>query len=313
MTMPSDIQSPPRYIELLPQIYRKSGDNDNPLVENYLKIFEKILTGEETLPEDSTLYRRKGLGQTLNVLPDLFYPRFSFLFDPESKEFIPPILGSNQEQYETDLNSYVGATYAEYGSKNDSQWQVEYAAWMDEMLDWMGQRIGLKYNPEWNADTRRYLAAVFMPYYRERGTVACLQAMLQIFLGNGDPEDPLAENKIVKNIQVFDLSQNYLPANGKDKGMPIEGYRVGVNMTLADGYVEGKPLLGAKRPYAWLVRVVFLNSKKDQVDDFMAKFNQLLDEEKPALGCCNVQLQAPFRVGPGSATQLNVNACLTSP
>lgn len=311
--MASNPKSPPSYMELLPQIYRRSGDSDGPLVESYLKIFEKILTGEETQPEDSTLYRRKGLGQTLDVLGDLFYPRFSFLFDPENDQFIPPIAGDDQEEYETDLNSYVGATYAAYSDKSGSEWQTEYGAWLDDLLDWMGRRMGLSFNSEWDDDTRRYLAAVFMPYYRQRGTPACLASLLKIFLGNGDPRDPLGNNALVNNISVFDLSGHYLPAGDERRGPPIEGYRVGVNTVLADSYEEGKPLLGAQRPYAWLVRVVLKNARREEVDEFLPKFNQVLEEEKPALGFCNVQIQMPFTLGLNSSTQLSVNSYLITP
>jgi len=302
-------------MDLLPQIYRRSGDNRQPLIEDYLKIFEKILTGEDTLSDDSTLYKRKGLGQTLNVLAGLLYPRFDFLFNPESTEFIPPIFGKNEEEHETDLNSYVGATYSEYNHNPESEWQVEFNAWLDEILDWMAQRIDLSLNFDWDADTRRYLIAYFMPYFRQRGTVTCLENLLKIFLGNGDPSAPLHNHSFIKDISVFDLSQCYQPVGSRSEALPLKPYQVGKNITLEDGYTEGQPVLGAQRPYAWLVRIVFKKfeeCKKDNVNHVMTQFYKILEDEKPAIGCYNVVSQVPFMVGPDSATQLAINSYLLS-
>jgi len=297
----------PKYMDLLPKIYSRPGNYDHPLIADYLKTFEKILTGEETQPEDNTLYRRKGLDQTLDVLAGIFYPRFSFIFDPENDEFIPPILDDDQENHETELNSYVGASYAEYSSDEDSPWQLEFNLWLDELLSWMSDRIDTPMNPNWDVDTKRYLIAYFMPFFRQRGTPANLQKLLQIFMGNGNPYTPLEKNSLIESISVYNIAQNYLPLTEAGFQEPIQPYRVGQNFLLTDKYEEGQPLLGGRRPYAYTVEIVFKQSDQDLIAPALAQFDEILVEEKPALGYCNIEVKVPFMVGPDSASKLGVN------
>ncbi|GEM_PF-5009934 len=301
----------PKYIDLLPNVYRRSGDYNHPLIEDYLKIFEKILTGEETKPEANTLYRRKGLGQTLNVIPGIFYPRFSFLFEPGDDKFIPPILGTDQEAHETELNSYVGASYAEYSDLPDSEWQLEFNLWINELLDWMSSRVDLTLNPDWDVDTKRYLVAYFMPFFRQRGTSENLQTLLQIFMGNGNPHTPLEDDPLIQNIQVHSIAQTYKPTETETVGTPIQNYIIGQNITLADTYQEGMPLLDGQRPYTYLTQIIFKESQKNLVDQATCKFESIFNEEKPALGNASVVHTVPFMLGPDSASALGINTYLT--
>ncbi len=311
--MPASKNIPPKYIKLLPAIYQRQGDNPDVEIESYLKIFEKILTGEITLPESNTLYRRKGLGETLDVLANMFYPRFSFLFSDDDEEFIPPILDKNQEENETNLNSYVGASYAEYSDEEDSQFQLEFQDWLKDILDWMSDRADTPLNPNWDADTKRLLIAYIMPLFRQRGTQACLQLLLQIYLGNGNPYDPLKDNKIIKDINVYDLSTKYLPTDEDPNQQPLQPYLVGVNFNLTNNYVEGQPLLGAQRPYCYAAQIDFKVSDFDVVNEKMSEFDQALNRERPAIGYCKVIQRVPFMTGPKSTTQLNVNSYLLKP
>ncbi len=97
---------PSGYLRYLPAIYR---DAAAPFVGDYLKIFEKLLTGID----DQALDGRRGIQELLAsaVIGNLFYPRLSFLFPPKDTSFIPPISGaehSQEVQILDDLNRYIG-------------------------------------------------------------------------------------------------------------------------------------------------------------------------------------------------------------
>jgi hypothetical protein len=307
---------PPRYMDFLPAIYRRSNDDGPPLVESYLKAFEKILTGEDSAAADDTLFRTRGLGQTLDVLGDLFYPRFSFLFPEADADFIPPILGSGQENAETKLNGYVSATSAEYDARPESAFQQEFNAWLDDILDWMAERCGIVLKEVWDADLKRRVNATGLPTFRERGTRAGLERSLLQYADR----KPVANNNAnpqtspIRSIRVYDLSLNYLPdVSGialQTSGAPLAGYRVGETMRLSESYAEGMPLLDAIRPYAYLARIEFNTARPAAVDPALIEFEKTLSREQPAIGRRNVLECIPFTLGPDSATRLGINSYL---
>lgn len=72
------MNSKSKYMEYLPSVFYDTVKDGKVLfTTQYLKIFEKILSGID----DDALNGRKGIAEVLDIIPELFHPRFSFIFD----------------------------------------------------------------------------------------------------------------------------------------------------------------------------------------------------------------------------------------
>jgi phage tail-like protein len=187
------------YLRYLPAVY---GTTEPEFLAQYLKVFEKILTGIE----DDQLNGRKGIQELLNaeVIGNLFYPRLSFLFDPADTSFIPPISGAPAKQQAailTELNSYIGVPetsdpLAAYlvtqpttqptaqlpTQKSASDPQAAISSWLNDFLVWLGGWVDLLVDNSWSIDKKRNVTAQIMALYRMRGTTQGLGFLVDLLL-----------------------------------------------------------------------------------------------------------------------------------
>ena len=168
------------YLRFLPAVFHegsKSGDSLGPssglLLERYLKIFETIISGIE----DNELEGKKGIAETLNVISDIFHPRFSFLFDDAEKSFLPPL----KDNEKTLFKNY-------FGQDKDTD------EFLDEFLRWLAGWTALVLKDDWELKKKREIIARIIPIYRMRGTKRGLEEYLRIYVGKriniiGDAEE----------------------------------------------------------------------------------------------------------------------------
>lgn len=266
------------YLKLLPAIYSDPQVlSQHPFLGNYLKIFEKVMTG---LPMDGRLLlqRRKGWGQMLApmVIGELFYPRLSFLF-PDNPQFMPPL---NQQSLQT-LNEYFGISSSPNPDGAVTDWLMDLldfiASWVDLYLD--HDFLDLEESPAVPTaylDKMRNIIARIMPLYRKRGTQEGLQGMIDLMIDVNYRGEPLVE------VTVTPLAET-------------TPWQLGVNSKLRVIYGEGMPVVGGVRPWVFLVDVTILclypNPKGvvkpcgtpcwTRIDEIMEKVLLLLDREKP--------------------------------
>lgn len=146
-----------KYMRHLPSIYQEGGkDEEAPFIEGYLSIFEAMLTGVE----NSELKGEKSLGEVLDIISDIFYPRFSFLQTGEDTDFLPRITDEKREVF----NSYFSVD-------------------MDEFLTWMAGWMSLVLKEDWDFEKKREVIARIIPIYKMRGTKEGLERYLQIYAG----------------------------------------------------------------------------------------------------------------------------------
>jgi len=179
------------YLQYLPATYQTTAPQNSPsFLGQYLKIFEKILTGID----DEQLDSRKAVQQLLSadVIGNLFYPRFSFLFDKTDTDFIPPISGLSNEQEQAllaEFNQYIGfetiadplASYVQ-GQSNSVSWKTQFEAWLSEFLQWLGGWVAIVVQHSWSIDKKRTVVAEILALYRIRGTAFGLQSLLNLLL-----------------------------------------------------------------------------------------------------------------------------------
>ncbi|NIF92706.1 phage tail protein [Burkholderia sp. Cy-637] len=177
---------PSAYLRYLPAIYQ---DAAAPFVGDYLKIFEKLLTGID----DGALDGRRGIQELLaaQVIGNLFYPRLSFLFPPSDTQFMPPISGATtaqEQQILADLDRYIGVPtppdpalkFAGQGSRPPPEAAIE--AWLGGFLDWLGGWVDLIPDGNWSLDKKRNVIAQSLALYRMRGTPQGLSLLVNLLL-----------------------------------------------------------------------------------------------------------------------------------
>jgi phage tail-like protein len=216
----------PSYLNYLPSVYQT--DNAESFIGHYLKVFEKILTGLD----DEQLQSRKGLGQLLapDVIGQLFYPRFSFLFAADNTEFIPPIAKNSALLKE--FNSYLGV--ADSSAEDFSE---QFQAWLGQFLDWLGGWLALELDASWDVDKKRQVLAKILPIYRIRGTLAGLQQLLDLFF-----KQPQAAKQAALTVKV-------------ERAADVPALQVGINTVLTDRYQADTPLLQGQRPWLFSVKI----------------------------------------------------------
>ncbi|MDB5768105.1 MAG: hypothetical protein JWQ61_2919 [Collimonas fungivorans] len=291
---------PSSYLRYLPAIY--SG-KDSAFVGDYLKIFEKLLTGID----DGELNGRRGIQELLDadVAGNLFYPRLSFLFDPAGTDFMPPISAAKPNQQQAilaNLDSYIGvppianplaAYVAGQASAGSAQSGIE--AWLNGFLNWLGGWVDLTLDNSWSIDKKRMVTAQILALYRLRGTPQGLGFMLDLLL-----DLPMT----IEGVE-YQMAGGGFPA----KAVPVKGLitvavsnpvppcikvadQVQGAFILQESYAAGSQVVSGYFPWLFNVQITLPNAHNSgfvltsqnaqQVLNLQQQLQQLLASIKPA-------------------------------
>jgi len=323
---------PSRYLRYLPAVFARTDDG---FLAHYLLIFEKLLTGVA----DTTLDGRKGIQDLLsaNVIGNLFYSRFSFLFPPGDETFIPPISGLPTAKGDAILerfDSYIGVP--DVGSALDEQIGsplyasdalAAFKAWLDDFLAWLGSWVDLPLDSTWGLDKKRDVIAQSMALYRLRGTPQGLGMLLNLML-----DLPLQQVNCVKPPGTTDPVYGTVTVNVFNPAPPPfllndDATQQG-SFVLRCAYQPGMPLVSGYAPWLFVVQVVlpaYGNAKLvpdaigvQQIQALLAQITTVLDAQRPAATRYQLQILGASALCADAIYQpvLNSNAILgtqTSP
>lgn len=173
------MSSQSKYMEYLPSVfYETVKDGKVPFITQYLKIFEKILSGID----DDALNGRKGIAEVLEIIPELYHPRFSFIFNETS--FLHPIKNNNKELFRKYFNT-------------DMDMQDFINIYVDEFLEWLASWVALVLKEDWDIERKRKVIAGIIPIFRMRGTKKGLEEYLGIYTGN--------DVNIIEEVEPFQV------------------------------------------------------------------------------------------------------------
>ncbi|MGV2287312.1 phage tail protein [Trinickia sp. YCB016] len=305
------------YLRFLPAIY--SGP-DSSFLAHYLKIFEKILTGID----DGTLDGQRGIQELLaaKVVGNLFYPRFSFLFDPADTAFIPPISGAPPEQKKailTDLDRYIGVptpanpTASFMGSPRAAATPTSAVEdWLNGFLNWLSGWVDLTPDNAWSIDKKRTVLAQALALYRMRGTPQGLGFVVNLIF-----DLPLTITGITYQAPVGGQPAGTAPIKGQVTVTVSNPAPPGITVNddpaktfvVRDQYVSGDPVVSAYFPWLFNVLITLPNAADanfvltqgnvQQILQLRQQIEQLLMNIKPAGTHFDIdivpslQLQAP--------------------
>ncbi|WP_206952569.1 hypothetical protein [Trinickia acidisoli] len=179
-----------------------------PFIAAYLKAFEKLLSGIADGDElegaglDALVAYRAGIRDLLDagVMGELFYPRWSFLFEGEAfaKEatlFMPPLSSADDTDKATLFN--LLATYfglPQYEDLEGSLSPVE--RWARTFFEWLGATIGLDVDKNWPIDASREIIGKTFAFDRARGTSMGMEWLINAYLtANPSPVDGVTFTK----------------------------------------------------------------------------------------------------------------------
>ncbi|MBN2487711.1 MAG: hypothetical protein JXA98_01635 [Methanosarcinaceae archaeon] len=148
------------YMNYLPSVFY--GGEKEPFIGRYLKIFEKIMSGIG----DGEIDGKKGILEMLDIISDVFYPRFSFMTDAEDETFLPLLTPESRDRF-----------YSYFGTDVDAD---EY---LDEFLRWLAGWMALVLKEDWEFEKKREVITRIFPLYRMRGTKKGLEEYLKIYVG----------------------------------------------------------------------------------------------------------------------------------
>lgn len=320
------------YLDYLPAVYSQP---DNDFARSYLQIFQKLLTGID----DSWLDGRKGIQELLaaEVIGNLFYPRFSFLFAgqvPPDTVFIPPISGApaaTETALLKQFNSYIGlegsqdplAGYVATGQQ-DTSWQAEFEDWLNDFLCWLGGWVALVVDKNWSIDKKRTVIAEIIALYRLRGTPQGLSMLLNLVLDLpltvvGFYYPPQVGTAVVVpeqiNGQVYVTVANPAPKPMAVSDLPSTAFIV------QDSCSPTYPLVSGYAP--WLFRVTITLPNASNPDFILTtstiqtvlkladQIRALLEAARPAATHAAIAIVPSMQLQPkGRATQLGVNTLL---
>jgi hypothetical protein len=190
---------PSSYLSYLPACFADGESGaEQPFIALYLKIFEKLLSGiadGDVLEKadsklDPTIAYRAGIRELLdaNVIGNLFYPRWSFLFpDAPATVFIPPLSELTNAKKEPLLNTLAnlfGLPECQLDPNRLSPVEI----WARSFLAWLGSTIGLSVDKNWTIDTARTVIAKAFAFERARGTPMGMEWLLGTILqANAQP------------------------------------------------------------------------------------------------------------------------------
>jgi Phage tail protein (Tail_P2_I) len=264
MSADSDYAS--SYLRYLPAVYATS---EPEFLYGYLKIFQKILTGVD----DTSLEGRRGIQELLaaDVIGNLFYPRLSFLFDPDNTEFIPPISGAKADVEQailTDLNRYIGVAdrpdpLAQYVAQSIAAPNLSgITAWLNDFLAWLALWVDLPVDNAWSIDKKRNVMAQILALYRQRGTLAGMAMLCNLWLDlplkvTGISYDAQGDSKIEGEIKL--LFSNPQPPNIVCTDDVSKAFVLQANYQ--SSYTPGPAVLGGYLPWLFQVQIVLPNQR----------------------------------------------------
>ncbi len=245
------------YLNYLPAVYQQPEITGNTqysvaFLSHYLTIFEKIFSGID----DATLEGQKGIGEVLNpeVIGNLFYPRFSFLF-PEDQAFIPPLdTKALQEfaQYIPPLN---------LDSKKFNQWLANF-------INWLASWAALVLDQTWDVNKKRLVLAKIIPIYRSRGTLAGLQQLLDLSIEQGS---------------IISVAIKNAP--------PVPPLKIDINIVLYDTYTPGNPIIAGQRPWLFMVDITpNSDASQENIITITQKALAIIDQYKPEFSYYQVNI-----------------------
>ncbi|MDG0022879.1 phage tail protein [Trinickia sp. Y13] len=185
---------PSSYLNYLPACYASADTGGGlPFLALYLKMFEKLLSGiadgddleQADSALDARLAYRIGIRQLLDadVIGNMFYPRWSFLFpNSDPSVFIPPLSEDTVEKDKTALFNTLANYFGlpQYVTDPDRRTPVE--VWVRSFFEWLGSTIGLSVDKNWSIDTSRTLVAKAFAFDRARGTPMGMEWLLEALL-----------------------------------------------------------------------------------------------------------------------------------
>jgi phage tail-like protein len=332
MSDPSSV--PSTYLRFLPALYGAPQNlNAHPFIGQYLKIFEKLLSGidDAAFLENKNgghpaiapdIAERKGIRELLaeKVAGNLFYPRLSFLFDASNQDFMPPLSGAKDDDKTklfAALGSYIGIDVAP-----DAQTPTaEVEAWLSDFLEWLGRTIALRVDKSWTIDKKRNVIAQMLALYRMRGTVQGMQLLLDLWLDlpldlTGNTKDGSSSRILTVEVTnptlppvlindedlrlTFRLRDRYRP------GMPIVSSIVS-NQLIGDSSKDAALEVSAYAP--WLFEVDMKVSTDPGIiiledDDEFAKIfaacraaKQVIEEARPAATHYAIRIRPAVQLG----------------
>lgn len=318
---------PSNFLRYLPALYARQSD---PFMGQYLNVFQKILT----LLDDSELNGRKGIQQLLDadVIGNLFYPRFSFLFPTDHTTFIPPISGApaaTKTALLTQFNSYIDVPVvtapvnaATSPSPAAPTALTAFQSWLNDFLVWLGRVVDLVVDDAWDIDKKRTVIAQIMALYRLRGTAQGLSFLLNLLLDlpmtvtgyvmNGNTQ--VAQSGVV-SVTV----QNPNPPGINVTDTMVAGKTFVVQdtatptMALVSGYAPWRFDVSVVLPTATNSEMVLYPVSVSAILTLIGKLRLLLDAAKPAATHYRLQVHPSMKLtSQGLSSQLNYNALLGS-
>jgi|GEM_PF-2100711 len=200
----NEVEPGRKYMQFLPSVFHeREKDDTRPFIERYLKIFERIISGIE----DGELKGKKGIAQTLDIIPDIFHPRFSFLFDETEKKSLPPLKTNEKIIF-----------------KNYFRDDVDVDEFLNEFLRWLASWMALVLKEDWDLEKKREVIARIIPIYRMRGTKRGLEEYLKIYVGK--------HITIIDEVEPFKIGiTSHVGKKGRIGGLPPYFFIVEVDVT----------------------------------------------------------------------------------
>lgn len=299
----TDMPAASNYLRYLPGVFAKTDDD---FLARYLKIFEKLLTGVN----DTTLNGRRGIQELLDadVVGNLFYSRFSFLFDKSDRTFIPPLSGAGDERRDallTLFDSFIGvpapssplAGHIASPSLGDGNGLAPFTAWLDDFLNWLGSWIGVLLDSHWTLDKKRSVIAQALALYRLRGTAQGMSMLIDLLL---DLPIQISCYSPDTSQQVYGpLTVNVL--NPQPASIVVtEKAGQGNTFVLQSAWWPGLPVVSGYAPWIFLVQVVLPactntawvpdKAGAQQIQALLAALTTLLDAVTPAASRYQLQV-----------------------
>jgi phage tail-like protein len=208
--------TPGKYSRFIPSIFKEAEDEVS-FMERYFKIFEHILKGidNEGIKESDV--------DRFDIIPYLFHPGFSFLFDEKEKDFLPII---EEEQAR--------------------RFRSLFSTDMNDFLVFLGGWIGLALKENWDIETKREIIAKMIPLYRKRGTKKGLEEYLKIFTRS--------DVSIIEEVVSFQVGiRSHIGINTLLGGLPPDHFMVNITLPESDKEIQSKrkaieEIINAEKP-----------------------------------------------------------------